>query len=55
MLARVVCLVINHKWTRLRYPALGSEEQPEATYLKCLRCGKVHENVGNLPGSWMPF
>ena len=48
-------MVINHRWTRLRYPAVDGEEQPEDAYLKCLRCGKVYESVGGLPGSWMPF
>jgi hypothetical protein len=55
VLARAICLVINHKWVRRRYPAVGSEDQPEGTYLLCLRCGKRHESVGKLPGSWMPF
>jgi hypothetical protein len=40
---RLVFLLINHKWATHRYPAMGSEDQPQSRYRTCLRCGKVLE------------
>ncbi len=34
VLKRLTCVVVNHRWARLRYP--GS---PDGYYLHCLRCG----------------
>lgn len=50
MLKRVVCMVLDHNWSRQRYPGLPGADQPEGTYLKCVRCGKVDEGAGLPPG-----
>jgi hypothetical protein len=34
LLQRLVCVVIDHRYTRVKYP--GS---PDGYYLHCLRCG----------------
>ena len=47
VLRKTVCLIVNHKWTSHRYPATKGEDQPEGTYRKCLRCGKVDEGGGS--------
>ncbi len=52
MVKRVVCMVLDHNWSRQRYPAMQGDDQPEGTYLKCVRCGKVDEGHG-LPGGPM--
>jgi hypothetical protein len=52
MLRRTICIIVDHNWTRHRYPAPLGEDQPGGTYLKCVRCGKVEEGAG-LPGGPM--
>lgn len=53
MLRRVVCFLLGHNWSRHRYPAaVPGADQPEGTYLKCVRCSKVEEGEG-LPGGPM--
>jgi DNA-directed RNA polymerase subunit M/transcription elongation factor TFIIS len=44
MLKRLVCMVADHNWTRHRYPTTEAGDQPEGTFLKCVRCGKVDES-----------
>jgi hypothetical protein len=44
MLKRLVCVVADHNWTRHRYPTTEVGDQPEGTFLKCVRCGKVDES-----------
>jgi DNA-directed RNA polymerase subunit M/transcription elongation factor TFIIS len=44
VLKRLVCAVADHNWTRHRYPATEAGDQPEGTFLKCARCGKVDES-----------
>jgi hypothetical protein len=52
MLKRFICILIDHNWTRHRYEATEAYEQPEGTYLKCVRCGRINES-GGLPGGPM--
>jgi len=41
MLKRAVCVVINHKYQRVRYP-----ESPDGYFLRCLRCGHERDEPG---------
>jgi hypothetical protein len=50
MIKRVICALVSHKWSRHRYPATPGDDQPEGTYLRCVRCGKVDESAGLPPG-----
>jgi hypothetical protein len=44
---RLICMLLDHNWTRHRYPAAApGDDAPEGTYLKCVRCGKVSESDG---------
>jgi hypothetical protein len=52
MLKRFTCMLLGHNWTRHRYEAAEDYEQPEGTYLKCVRCGRINESAG-LPGGPM--
>lgn len=44
VLKSMVCMVISHKWSRHRYPVTQGHDQPEGTYLRCLRCGRIDES-----------
>jgi hypothetical protein len=50
VLKRVICVVLDHNWSRQRYTAAHGDDQPEGTFLKCVRCGKVDESAGLPPG-----
>jgi hypothetical protein len=52
MLKRFTCMLLGHNWTRHRYEAGEDYDQPEGTYLKCVRCGRINESAG-LPGGPM--
>ena len=52
MLKRLTCMLLDHNWTRQRYESAESYDQPEGTYLKCARCGRIDESEG-LPGGPM--
>ena len=52
MLKRLTCMLLDHNWTRHRYESAESYDQPEGTYLKCVRCGRISESEG-LPGGPM--
>jgi len=52
MFKRIVCMLIDHNWTRHRYQAVEGDDQPQGTYLKCVRCGKINDSAG-LPGGPM--
>ena len=41
---RVICLVIGHRYLRVRYP-----DSPDGYFLRCLRCGLEREDRGTLP------
>jgi hypothetical protein len=49
---RVTCMLLGHNWTHHRYEATDDYDQPEGTYHKCVRCGKINES-GGLPGGPM--
>ncbi len=52
MLKRFICMLLGHNWTRHRYEAAEGDDQPQGTYLKCVRCGRINESAG-LPGGPM--
>jgi hypothetical protein len=52
LLRRFTCMVLGHNWTHHRYEATDGDDQPEGTYHKCVRCGKINES-GGLPGGPM--
>jgi hypothetical protein len=44
---RLICTLLDHNWTRHRYPAdRPGADRPGGSYLKCVRCGKVTESAG---------
>jgi hypothetical protein len=49
---RVICLVLGHNWSKHRYATTQGIDQPEGTFLKCVRCQKIDEGEG-LPGGPM--
>lgn len=40
MMARLLCLVTGHRWSRASYPAA---DMPDGYFLRCRRCGKEKE------------
>ena len=52
MVKRMMCFALGHNWSRHRFPATQGYDQPEGTYLKCVRCLKIEEGAG-LPGGPM--
>ena len=43
---RVICLVLGHNWSKHRYATTQGIDQPEGTFLKCVRCQKIDEGEG---------
>ena len=48
---RVLCMVAGHKWSRHRYESGDSDDQSAGHFLKCLRCGKLDEEISMPPGA----
>jgi hypothetical protein len=45
MIKRGVCILIGHKWNRVRYP-----DSPDGTFLRCRRCGHINESEAGPTG-----
>ena len=44
-----VCMLINHKWVKTRYPP-GSDGEAGGFFVRCRRCGKEnHDTRSNDP------